>query len=182
MTEPLSHERRGQDSPAQRLEAAFRHIAATRMAGVAMLNAQLSVEAVGFRPCGSGQLGVLITPWFMNLVCLPDADAGEWAALPSGSKQDLDLPSGAYEFLTAHEDAIGPYLSSSLFSPMFQFPDQDQAREVARAVLAELFKPAMSEPGSEPEPEQARGLDAKLAAPVSRRGFLGALLPREKRS
>lgn len=163
------------ESPVLRLEAAFRHIAATRMAGVAMLNPLLRVEAVDFRDWRGGQLGVLITPWFMNLVCLPDADAGEWAALPSGSKQTLDLPSGAYEFLTAREDAIGPYLSSSLFSPMFQFPDQDQARAVARAVLEELFKPAR------PAADAAPGLDEKLAAPVSRRGFLSALLPREKR-
>ncbi len=163
------------DTPVSGLEAAFRHIAATRMAGVSLLNPALAVEAVGFRALPAGHLGVLITPWFMNLICLPEA-APDWAALPSGSKQSLELPGGAYEFLTAREDAIGPYLSSSLFSPMFQFPDQGEARAVALAVLEEIFSPPPPEP-----PPQPRGLNEKLAASVSRRGFLTALLPGDPR-
>lgn len=157
------------------LEAVFCRIAATRMAGVSLLNPALGVEAVGFRPWGTDWVGVLITPWFMNLICLPGPDAA-WEIHSSGTRLDRELPSGVYEFLAADEDELGPYLTSSLFSPMFEFPDMDRAREVARAVLDELFTPAPESPPARPEPE---GLSAKLAQPVSRRGFFGALLGSE---
>ena len=164
--------------PAPRLEAIFRAIAATRMAGVALLNPALEVEAVGFRRWGDAWVGVLVTPWFMNLICLPDAaTAGTLQA--SGTRREVELPSGSYEFLCAHEDELGPYLTRSLFSPMFEFPDMIQAREVAAAVLAEVF--SLPEPDAAPVARSPVGLVAQLEQPVSRRGFLGALLrPGEK--
>lgn len=166
--------REGQDSPAALLENVFRRIAATRMAGVSILNPALEVEAVGFRRWENEWVGVLITPWFMSLICLP-SPASTWYDLSSGSKRDRELPSGSYEFLTAFEEELGPYLTSSLFSPMFDFQTMDQAREVASAVLAEIFTPAA--PAARPAPAAApQGLVAKLEQPVSRRGFFGALL------
>lgn len=164
-------------SPSDRLEATFRHIAATRMAGMAMVNPALAVEAVGFRALGQDWVGVLITPWSMNLLCLPGPDT-EWKEAPSGTKKELELPSGAYEFLTAHEDALGPYLTSSLFSPMFDFADMDQARAVATAALSEVFTSQAPEMPAPPLP----GLTTKLEQPVSRRGFLGAFLGQGNRS
>lgn len=163
-----------QENPSALLETVFRRIAATRMAGVGILNAALEVEAVGFRRWNNEWVGVLITPWFMSLICLP-SPASTWYGLSSGSKRDRDLPSGSYEFLTAHEEDLGPYLTSSLFSPMFDFETMAQAREVASAVLAEMFTPA---PPAAPEstPAVPEGMAAKLEKPVSRRGFFGALL------
>ena len=164
-------------NPADRLEAAFRHIAETRMAGMAMVNPALTVEAVDFRPLGQDWVGVLITPWSMNLISLPAADT-HWEEASSGTKREMELPSGTYEFLTAHEAALGPYLTSSLFSPMFDFADMDQAREVATAVLAEVFTPQVPEVPPPPAP----GLGTKLEQPVSRRGFLGAFLSQGSQS
>lgn len=162
--------REGQDSPAALLEDVFRRIAATRMAGVAILNPALDVEAVGFRPWHGDWVGVLITPWCMNLICLPGPDA-TWEVQSSGSKRDVEFPSGSYEFLAADEEELGPYLSGSLFSPMFEFPDMEQAQAVALASLEAIFTP--SPPAPAPPPV---GLSAKLQQPVSRRGFFGALL------
>lgn len=165
--------------PAPRLEAIFRAIASSRMAGVAILNPALEVEAVGFRRWGDDWVGVLVTPWFMSLICLPDA-ASAWPIQASGTKREVALPSGNYEFLSAHEDTLGPYLTSSLFSPMFAFPDMARAREVAAAALAEVF--TLPEPDAAPTARPPVGLVARLEQPVSRRGFLGALLrPGEKR-
>jgi [NiFe] hydrogenase assembly HybE family chaperone len=155
--------------PAPRLEAIFRAIARTRMAGVALLNPALEVEAVGFRRWGGDWVGVLVTPWFMSLICLPDM-ASARPRQASGTRREVDLPSGTYEFLSAHEDELGPYLTRSLFSPMFAFPDMARAREVATAVLTEVFSVAA------PDAAPAVGLAARLEQPVSRRGFLGALL------
>ena len=163
------------DQAAARLEQVFRQIAATRMAGVSLLNPALAVEAVGFRAWHADFVGVLITPWFMNLICLPGPEAAR-ETHASGTRLDRELPSGVYEFLAAEEDDLGPYLSSSLFSPMFAFPDMDRARDVARAVLDELFTPVAEAPADpEPKPETV-GLSARLEQPVSRRGFFGALL------
>jgi len=62
------------------LVARFDDIARTRMVGVPLLNPALQVEAVGFtlQAEGEGELagagvavGILVTPWFMNLVRLP---------------------------------------------------------------------------------------------------------------
>lgn len=158
------------DTRAAELAAVFGHIAATRMAGVALLNPALAVEAVGFRPWREDWVGVLITPWFMSLICLPGADSAT-ESRASGSKQHVTLPSGDYEFLSAHEEALGPYLTSSLFSPMFEFPDMARARAVAEAVLAEVFTPAEAAPPAPPA-----GMAAKLEQPMNRRGFFGALL------
>src|SRR4051794_8656986 len=60
------------------LATLFSTIAHTRMAGVPVLNASLRVEAIGFERPLTGDVvapvvgvGVLVTPWFMNLVRLP---------------------------------------------------------------------------------------------------------------
>lgn len=153
------------EGPVERLAAVFRDIAATRMAGLPVLNPALDVEAVGFREWNGDRVGVLITPWFMGLICLPGPASG-WPDRPSGTPQDLDLPSGIFELLTAYEDTLGPYLTASLFSPMSNFADMGQARSVAEAVLVEIFSPA----------ESSAGVAPGLGRPVSRRGFIGSLL------
>ncbi|WP_059287489.1 [NiFe]-hydrogenase assembly chaperone HybE [Aquitalea magnusonii] len=67
-------------TPAPQLEALFRDIAASRMQGIPILNPALQVEAIGFQQWGGPQgrlwAGVLLTPWFMNLLLLPiDTDS-----------------------------------------------------------------------------------------------------------
>jgi [NiFe] hydrogenase assembly HybE family chaperone len=170
---------RSNDSPAAALEVAFRHIADTRMVGLPFLNPALAVEAAGFRLWGGDWLGVLITPWFMNLICLPGAGR-TWADDAGGGRQVRELPKGEVEFLAAREERIGPYLSCSLFSAMGGFQDMDQARAVAQAVMKELFDPAR-EPADPPGPKPAQVTPGRLERPVSRRGFLSALLPEKKR-
>jgi [NiFe] hydrogenase assembly HybE family chaperone len=168
----------GSEDPAAKLERVFRHIAGSRMAGISILNPALKVEAVGFRRWRGDWVGILITPWFMSLICLPGPDS-EWEAQSSGSKRDVELPSGTYEFLAAHEDELGSYLTSSLFSPMFDFSDMVMAREAAATTLAEMFAPTVSEAASVAAPPV--GLTAKLEQPVSRRRFFGSFLhPGEK--
>lgn len=163
-------------SPAERLEAVFRDIAATRMAGLALLNPALSVAAVGFRHWNNTWYGVLVTPWFMNLMAFPDQDE-ELAGLGSGTRRTRALPSGEYEFLSAREDALGAYWSASLVSPMSPFADMAGAVAVAEAVLETVFKPETTEAIVQPEASSA-GIQARMEHPVSRRGFFSALLPK----
>ena len=110
------------------------------MQGLPIVNPALHVEAVGFGPFDEHEVGVLITPWFINLVLLLGSNIGE--RLQQGSKSTLRFPSGPVEFITAQDEVLGPYLTAVLFRSVAEFPDQDTAKEVAQEVMQELFKTA----------------------------------------
>ena len=153
-----------------RFEAVFREIHAAKMKGVPFVNESLGVKAVGFRAHEGRALGVLVTPWFMNLVLLPGA-ADDWSGLKTGDKELIAFPSGTYEFLAADRPETGPYKACSLFSPMFDFSSMLQAVETAAAVLPALLDPANREEGTRSgeirrraEQEAAAQAEAEAAA------------------
>jgi [NiFe] hydrogenase assembly HybE family chaperone len=121
-----------------RLETVFFEIQTSRMADVPVLNSALQVEAVSFMSWREDWLGILITPWFMNLMLLPHIGK-TWTGLVTGQTVVHTFPSGEYDFIVGQEAALGEYQSCSLFSPMFEFPDQACARATAQAALANLF-------------------------------------------
>lgn len=150
------------NDPSLELVAVFADIARTRMADLPICNAALSVEAVGFERTPQGHwAGVMITPWAINLLCLPGQEAG-WPALAACSKHYWRFASGDYEFTVAEEGRIGNYHLCSLFSPAFEFPSQEQARLTALAVSHALHAEPMAVPDSAPTP-----------AASGRRAFLG---------
>jgi [NiFe] hydrogenase assembly HybE family chaperone len=122
----------------QALEAAFRHIAATRMDGVPVLNPRLDVQAVGFEISedGSHALGVLVTPWFMNLLRLPLHD--DLPPLAVRAVAARDIGTRRLDFIGAFEPGVGAFEACSLFSPMFEFTDQAAAVATAQEALKEL--------------------------------------------
>jgi [NiFe] hydrogenase assembly HybE family chaperone len=141
-----------------RLEEAFRRIENDRMQGMALLNPALRVEAVGFQAHGDGWLGVLITPWFINLVMLP-RDASQWRELAPARATTESFPLGEFEFLVGRDETLGAYKSCTLFSPALEFTDQEAARNAALAALEVLYaQPIPAEPPA--------------AETVSRRAFL----------
>ncbi|MGB5626232.1 MAG: [NiFe]-hydrogenase assembly chaperone HybE [Woeseiaceae bacterium] len=121
----------------------FEAIYVDHMRDLPIVNACLKVEAVGFQQYESHQLGVLITPWFMNLVLLPGND--EWAENAQGDLTSIDFPSGAIDFTTSRDDVLGTYLTAVLFRSVSDIPDQRMARALALQVLQDLFVPAHSE-------------------------------------
>lgn len=127
--------------PSVRIERAFAAIAAGRMADLPICNPALAVRAVGFREVGETWLGVLVTPWCMNLMCLPRE---EGQPPPAGTTVSLSLPSGDYPFVAGFEDAVGGYLACSLFSPMEEFASQAQAEAVAAEAMRALMQGAPS--------------------------------------
>ncbi len=120
-----------------RLERRFGALARTRMQGVPVCNDAIGVAALGFEPLGKDRPGILITPWFMNLVILPGEDEGR----TTGEKCRRALPAGEFEFIVTRDEELGPLLMCSLFSPMFEFADQQAALETAQAALAEALNP-----------------------------------------
>lgn len=134
------HSKRSEGDPVARLEGFFTRIWHTRMLGLPVLNPALRVEAVGFQPWEGGWLGVLITPWFMNLLWIPGE--GETLSGRTGDKVVRPLPAGQCEFTVCREEEFGDYSFCSLFSPMAGFSDQDSARTTAMAILEALLEAA----------------------------------------
>jgi [NiFe] hydrogenase assembly HybE family chaperone len=123
------------------LETTFLGIQQQRMQGVPVINERLSVKAIGFHEWNKHQLGVLITPWFMNLMLFPQTrnETGDRTHNKVGSTYTHIFPSGAYDFVVGYEEDIGYYQSCSLFSPMFEFEDQQATELTAKEVLAALM-------------------------------------------
>ncbi len=121
------------------LVADFTEVWHAKMRDVPLVNKLLHVQAVGFRLHEGRPLGVLVSPWFMNLILLP-AEGEDWSALEAGAKEVIGFPSGEYEFLQNSREQTGGYKACSLFSPMGEFKTQAQAVEVAEAVMSALFQ------------------------------------------
>jgi [NiFe] hydrogenase assembly HybE family chaperone len=143
------------------LERAFRTIHEERMTGLPILNPELEVQAVGFRLLHGHCAGILITPWFMNLLVLPPEGDG-WEEGGPGDKRHFDLPYGPCEMALCEEEMLGRYLSVSLFSPMSSFASQQQAVSTATAILQRLMTPAQPEHAVENAPDHEPGRRALL--------------------
>ena len=168
--------------PSARLTVAFNAVAA-RMQGLGIVNPALEVEAVGFAPWEDHWLGVMLTPWFMNLVLLP-RDSGKWQPLPLGEKRAHRFPAGVYEFIGAADEAVGEYQTCSLFSPVLEFEDHATARLVAELARDALFDPENAEAPEFPAanltpaapnasvPGPIGQIGERIDAPMSKRDFL----------
>ncbi len=160
------------------LVAHFERVQHERMQGIPLLNPGLRVEAVGFAWAASNEEeneeggdavaeGVLVTPWFMSLLRLPAQP------LPHGGRVGRSFVRGfgseRFDFIGAHDPAIGYHETCALFSPMEGFTTQALARETALAALA-LTRP---EPAGAPEPVPARRaflMGRRAAAPTGEAG------------
>lgn len=155
---------------AGRLEEAFREIHVGKMRGIPLLNEALGVRAVGFRAHDGHLLGVLVTPWFMNLILAPGAE-DDWSSLVSGDKELIAFPSGTYEFTAVNRTVqtqgvdLPPYKACALFSPMFEFSTMLQAVETAEATLRGLLDPTL-------HPDYVAPPSVAPAAAMGRRGLL----------
>ena len=120
-----------------------------------IVNKALRVQLVDFFPWSDSLLGVLITPWFMNLVLIPKVSHERFQ---SGKTVRINISGSEFMFLANNDDTIGLYLSSSLYSPMFEYKTQQQAVATASAIMQKIKNHAS---GAKPPGEK-----------VSRRDFL----------
>jgi len=150
------------------LAEGYREIGDRAMRDLPIYNDALGVEAVGFRRFNGSFVGIMVTPWFMNVV-MPTSAMRE----RSGTSLRFRFPAGDIEFSVSEIGQMGRIASCSLFSPMFEFADMAAARATAEAALAELMLPADSE-------EAARHREP-ATTPIDRRNFLrGALTERRE--
>ena len=140
----------------ERVTALYQHflaIAHTSMADMPLNHSNITVETIGFRVVHDNTdanvtepralLGVLITPWAMNLVWLPTV----YQALtqPVGAMVHHEFGDMAFDFIQAFDEALGAYQTCSLESPLESVLDQEQARWVALGVMSHLSQ-AMANP------------------------------------
>lgn len=156
------------------LSALYQHIAATRMQGIPLLNLAVQVEAVGFElvqadasdaEAPAAGAGVLVTPWFMNLVWLPLRPLD--LSRQVGCKVPRYVGCECFEFIGAHEDGFGSYEACSLFSPVFEFENHKSAVVTAKTVLEMLRQPA-----STAAAQAAKPAHSALPQVPARRAFL----------
>ncbi len=119
----------------------FHTIGETVMRDLPLFNASLEVEAIGFRLFENGWIGILITPWFMNLIRLPEQSMPmDMARI--GQKTRIILPTGEREAVLGGDEVLGTYEALSLHSPMFAFSSQEQAKQEAQRCLEILLQSA----------------------------------------
>lgn len=159
----------------RKLAAAFEQIHQQRMLGLPILHPGLRVAVVGGRDWQGEWLGILLTPWCMNLVLIPGPDS-EHRPGPVGRKQRIDLPAGQFELIASEEAGIGPFAACSLFSPMHDFADQANALATAESIMLELFESQgvqhPARPSGNPSVESGSGISRRdlLRGRISGRG------------
>jgi len=109
------------------IQSTFEKIHNENMQGIPILNSRVKVQALGFQEYQDRIIGIIITPWLMNLVLLPAAEEN-WSEMSLGQKQTHEFPSSKYKFLVNEIDGIGFCQTHSLFSPMNNFVSHEQAQ------------------------------------------------------
>ncbi len=120
------------------IEKTFTKIHLENMQGIPILNPAIEVQAVGFQHYQGRVLGVIITPWLMNVVILPTEDE-DWSSMELGHKQPHKFPAKTCKFMVNNIEGIGPCQTHSLYSPMRDFACHEQALKMAQDFLETLM-------------------------------------------
>lgn len=159
------------DDPSEFLAAHFEHVWQTRKRDLPSVNPALTVDVIGFSRQQGDWLGVVVTPWFINLFMF--SGGGElWGDIPAGQRRYVNLPCGTLQFIADDDPDLGPYQYCPVIAPVSSVPDMATARKAgldALAAIIELPAPPVADTAAAAEPAQRD---------VSRRGFLRALTGR----
>jgi [NiFe] hydrogenase assembly HybE family chaperone len=159
------------------LQQVFAKIAATRMAGLPILNPALQVQVVGMQPWEGRWVGVLVTPWTISLAMLPGEVPLEHLSLDR--KATRTFPSGSYEFMGLDEPELGVCHLCSLISPVHEFQSQEDAVATAEAVIEGLMQSPVDTLDATRQAAEAARLQGQSVARqgITRRDFIrGAFL------
>jgi [NiFe] hydrogenase assembly HybE family chaperone len=139
----------------QQIESIFRRIEEEQMQGIPLLNPALKVQTIGFQSYEGRTLGVIITPWMMNLLLLP-AEGEDWSGMKLGDKNFHRFPANEFRFMLNEIDGIGLCQTHSLYSPMHEFMNQDHAVAAAESFMQTLMV-EVEHPDSDPHDEELLG-------------------------
>jgi rubredoxin len=80
---------------------AVRSEASVRLASLPVVSPALEVQMTNVRRHGDWRFAVVVTPWFMNVIALPE----EGAALPAdGARTSIDPPAGLVDLVMASDE------------------------------------------------------------------------------
>src|SRR5208283_5401681 len=120
------------------------------MRDLPIYNHTVAIESIGFRLFGDVELlGVVLTPWFMNLMILPIKPVAMNMA-EIGKTVSVELPVGLRTFVVGGDKVVGLYKAHSLHSPVLSFTLPGQARAEAQRQLALLMTSVAAEPVATP--------------------------------
>lgn len=159
--------------PTAELEAHYRSVWADRMRGLPFVNPALAVAAVGFRRVDGDWVGVMVTPWFLNLFLLSGGGT-LWGDIPAGQRRYLEFPCGALQFIADDDPEIGPYQYCPLIAPVTSLAGMDAALAVARDAMATVLAPPPVPPDAGDAAPAGRETPAPEGTP-SRRAFFRRL-------
>lgn len=142
--------------------------------GQSPVNPALTCAAVGFSRYRGDWIGVLITPWFMDILLLPGG-GDLWGDIPVGQRRYVELPRGTVPFTAAADPEIGPYQHSPLVAPVSALTDMATALDLAAVAMRGIVGDAPL-PASNSHEGANDGAGAPEAA--SRRGFFRRLAGR----
>jgi [NiFe] hydrogenase assembly HybE family chaperone len=138
ISSPTADDMRQLGARTEVLERVFLQIQQERMQDIPILNPALQVRALGFVVAEHANtekvgFGILLTPWFMNVMLLP---------LHAVSRNHLDgktetylIGEDAFSFISGSEQGIASYQMCSMFSPVLEFQNQQVACETAMEIL-----------------------------------------------
>jgi len=133
------------------------------------------VAAIGFRRYEGDWLGVMVTPWFLNLFLLSGGGT-LWGDIPAGERRHVVLPCGTLQFIADDDPELGPYQYCPLIAPVSHVPDRMAALTAAGSAIATVLAPPPAEPET-PEASPAFTSDGPDRSAASRRVFLRAASP-----
>lgn len=151
--------------PARQIERYFRRVFAERMAGLPFLNPALDVAVMDFQRVGGDWLGVVVTPWCLQLMLLPGRGT-LWEDIPAGERRQVGFPAGTIEFIAdAGESDLPAFQYCPLIAPVTAIADMASARQAAEDAMLVIMTP----PAPRSESDPASPSHVPLA---SRRRFL----------
>lgn len=123
---------------AEKLTECFEVIYKERMKDIPIINTELDVEAVEFQIFEGRTIGMMVTPWFINLIMLPK-EGDTWDQGKPGDKDIYHFPGKDCEMMINEVDGYGFCKTFSLFSPVKDFNNQEAARVAAAIFLRDLL-------------------------------------------
>lgn len=160
--------------PSTALARHFSQVLAKQRGELPLINPALEVAAVGFVRHQGDWLGVVITPWFLDLFLL--SGSGQiWGDIPTGERRYVDLPCGTLHFIAEDDPDLGPYQHFPLITPIIGVPDMASAVQIAQdAMRTVLVLPALPTTSS-PEPFPGNSRPGTPPTPLPRRTFFRRL-------
>lgn len=119
------------ENPGELIKQVFTQIYNDEMVGLPFINPALSVNTIGFALYEGNWLGVLVTPWSLNLMLLTGPNIQWQKTFQVGDKMGLKFGSFDYTFMVGEHVALGQYLTCSLSSPVGQFKTQSEIEQLA---------------------------------------------------